>query len=241
LTGELRLKAAILAGGAGTRLYPITAYVPKSLIPIGSRYVIEHILEYLKRYNVLDIVMLISEKESDLLRNHLDDGKRLGVNIEYSVAERIGTAGALGAASTLLGDRFLVYYGDVLTDMNLADMIRFHEDRRATCTIAMSTSVPMEYGVARVAEDGRVTYFEEKPIIKEYPVSMGILICEKEVLEYCKPNTDISHEIVPELLRDKKRVFAYLTSKRHYDIGTFKNLEEVRARVGESRSPFQLS
>ncbi len=167
------MKAAILAGGAGTRLYPITAYVPKSLIPIGSRYVIEHILEYLKRYNVLDIVMLISEKESDLLRNHLGDGKRLGVNIEYSVAERIGTAGALGAASTLLGDRFLVYYGDVLTDMNLADMIRFHEDRRATCTIAMSTSVPMEYGVARVAEDGRVTYFEEKPIIKEYPGKHG--------------------------------------------------------------------
>lgn len=235
------MKAAILAGGAGTRLYPITAYVPKSLIPIGSRYVIEHILEYLKHYDVLDIVMLISEKESDLLRNHLGDGKRLGVNIEYSVAKRIGTAGALGAASNLLGERFLVYYGDVLTDMNLAEMIRFHEQRRATCTIAMSTSVPMEYGVARVAEDGRVTYFEEKPIIKEYPVSMGVLVCDKEFLRYCKPNIDISHDVVPQLLRDKKNVFAYLTSRRHYDIGTFKNLEEVRKLVDESISPFQFS
>ena len=141
------MKAAILAGGAGTRLYPITAYVPKSLIPIGSRYVIEHILDYLKHYGVLDIVMLISEKESDLLRNHLGDGKRFGINIEYSVAERIGTAGTLGAAANLLDDRFLVYYGDVLTDMNLGDMIAFHESRRSTCTVAMSTSVPMEYGV----------------------------------------------------------------------------------------------
>jgi mannose-1-phosphate guanylyltransferase/phosphomannomutase len=235
------LKAAILAGGAGTRLYPITAYVPKSLIPIGSRYVIEYILEYLKHYNVDDIVMLISEKESDLLRNHLGDGKRFGVNIEYSVAERIGTAGALGAAASLLGDRFLVYYGDVLTDMNLAEMIAFHESRRAACTIAMSTSVPMEYGVARVADDGRVTYFEEKPIIKEYPVSMGILICEKDVLRYCKPNTDISHEVMPQLLRDKKAVFAYLTSKRHYDIGTFKNLEDARSLVDRTRTPFQFS
>lgn len=235
------MKAAILAGGAGTRLYPVTAYVPKSLIPIGSRYVIEYILEYLKHYNVRDIVMLISEKESDLLRNHLGDGKRFGVNIEYSVAERIGTAGALGAAASLLGDRFLVYYGDVLTDMNLAEMIAFHESRTATCTIAMSTSVPMEYGVAKVAEDGRVSYFEEKPVIKEYPVSMGIVICEKDVLRYCTPNTDISHEVIPQLLRDNKAVFAYLTSKRHYDIGTFKSLEEVRSLVETSKTPFQFS
>jgi NDP-sugar pyrophosphorylase family protein len=125
--------------------------------------------------------------------------------------------------------------------MNLADMTAFHEKRRGTCTIAMSTSVPMEYGVARVDEDGRVTYFEEKPIIKEYPVSMGILICEKEVLRYCKPNTDISHEVVPQLLRDKKPVFAYLTSKRHYDIGTFKNLEETRTLVEQSKAPFIFS
>jgi len=235
------LKAAVLAGGAGTRLYPITAYVPKSLIPIGSHYVIEYILEYLKHYDVRDIVMLISEKESDLLRNHLGDGKRFAVNIEYSVAERIGTAGAIGAAAGLLGDRFLVYYGDVLTDMNLTDMIEFHERSRATCTIAMSTSVPMEYGVARVAEDGRVTYFEEKPIIKEYPVSMGILICEKEVIRYCKPDTDISHEVVPQLIKDGKPVFAYLTSKRHYDIGTFKNLEEAKTLVEQSKGAFQLS
>jgi mannose-1-phosphate guanylyltransferase len=235
------LKAAILAGGAGTRLYPITAYVPKSLIPIGSRYVIEYILEYLKHYNVRDIVMLISAKESDLLRNHLGDGKRFGVNIEYSVAERIGTAGALGAAASLLGDRFLVYYGDVLTDMNLAEMIEFHESMRATCTIAMTTSVPMEYGVARVADDGRVTYFEEKPILKEYPISMGILICNRDVLPYCTPNTDISHEVVPQLLKDEKPVFAYLTSKRHYDIGTFKNLEEARTLVEQYKGSFQLA
>jgi len=233
------LKAAILAGGAGTRLYPLTAYVPKALIPIGSRYVIEFIIDYLKNYSVRDIVMLISSKESDLLRNHLGDGKRFNVNIEYSVAERIGTAGALGAAAGLLGNQFLVYYGDVLTDMDLADMLSFHSEREATCTIAMSTSVPVEYGVARVTDEGRVTYFEEKPIIKEYPISMGILVCDKDVLPYCKPNTDISHDVIPKLLKDKKPVFAYLTKKRHYDIGTFKNLEEARTLVESSRARIQ--
>jgi len=234
----LLLKAAILAGGAGTRLYPLTAYVPKSLIPIGSRYVIEYILDYLKRYNILDVVMLISENESDLLKNHLGDGERFGLRIEYSVAERIGTAGALGDAASRLGDRFLVYYGDVLTNLDLSDMIGFHQSKRAFCTIAMSTSVPMDYGIAKVAEDGRIAYFEEKPILKEYPVSMGILVCEKEILPYCKPNTDISHDIIPTLVRDKRAVFAYLTEKRHYDIGTFKNLEELRTILEQKKGMF---
>ena len=231
------MKAAILAGGAGTRLYPITSYVPKSLIPIGGRYVIEHIIDYLKDHGVTEIVMLVSQNEYDLLRNHLGDGTRYGVKIEYSVEERIGTAGALGAAARLLGDRFVVYYGDVLTDMDLRAMIQFHIEKNSICTIAMSTTVPIEYGVARVADDGRITYFEEKPVIKEYPVSMGILVCEKEILSYCKPSTDISQQVVPELLRDRKAVFAYLTQKRHYDIGTFKTLEEVRQLSDKSKTP----
>jgi NDP-sugar pyrophosphorylase family protein len=232
------LKAAILAGGAGTRLYPITTYVPKTLIPIGSRYVIEYILLYLKKNGIDEVVMLISQNEYDLLRNHLGDGKRFGVEVEYSVAERTGTAGALGRAAHMLGNQFIVYYGDVLTDMDLREMIVFHEKKASLCTIAMSTSVPMEFGVARVDVDGRITYFEEKPVLKEYPVSMGILVCNNEILPYCKPNNDISQHVIPELLRDGKSVYAYLTAKRHYDIGTFKTLEEVRGLVETSRAPF---
>jgi NDP-sugar pyrophosphorylase family protein len=219
------LKAAILAGGAGTRLYPLTAYLPKALIPIGNRYVIEYIIEYLKHSQILDIVMLVSDSEVDLIRHHLQDGARFGVHVEYSVAERIGTAGALGAATDLLGERFLVYYGDVLTNMNLDEMIKMHNSKQAVCTLAMSTAVPIEYGVCKVNGEGKVTFFEEKPVLKEYPVSMGIDIFEQEVLEYCKPRMDIAQQVIPSLLKDGKTVYAYLTDKRHYDIGTFKSLE----------------
>jgi mannose-1-phosphate guanylyltransferase/phosphomannomutase len=229
------MKAAILAGGAGTRLYPITSYVPKTLIPIAGRYVIEHIIDYLKRYGIRDLVMLISENEHELLRNHLGTGERYGVNVEYSVAERIGTAGALGAAANILGDRFVVYYGDVLTDMNLKEMIDFHISRNAVCTVALSTTVPIEYGVAKVAADGKITYFEEKPVLSEYPISMGIDILEKEALTYCKPQTDVAHDVIPELLRDHRSVYAYLTPKRHYDIGTFKSLEDVNKILGQQK------
>jgi NDP-sugar pyrophosphorylase family protein len=224
----MSLKAAVLAGGAGTRLYPVTAYVPKALIPIGGKYVIEYVIDYLKHYGIYDIVMLVSDSEFELLQNHVGDGNRFGVNVGYSVAKRIGTAGALAAAEDLLGDRFLVYYGDVLTDMNLKAMIGYHVEKKSVCTIAMSTSVPIDYGVARVLEDGRVTYFEEKPVLKEYPISIGIDILEKDILSYCKPNTDLAHDVIPRLVEDRRPVFAYLTEKRHYDIGTFKSLEEVR-------------
>jgi mannose-1-phosphate guanylyltransferase/phosphomannomutase len=225
------LKAAILAGGAGTRLYPLTSYVPKSLIPIGSHYVIEYIIDYLKKHGITDLVMLISDKESELLQNQIGNGSRFGVKVEYSVADRLGTAGALEAARDLLGDRFVVYYGDVLTRLDLSAMIRFHEARRSACTLAMSTAVPIEYGVARVDQDGRVSYFEEKPVLKEYPVSMGVDLLEQEVLAYCKPHTDLAHDVIPQLLKERKPVYAYLTEKRHYDIGTFKTLEEVRELV----------
>ena len=222
------MKAAILAGGAGTRLYPLTAYVPKALIPVGNRYVIEYIIEYLRKSEVRDLIMLVSNNEIDLLKNHLQDGSRFGVRIEYSTAERVGTAGALHVAEDMLNETFVVYYGDVLTNMDLGEMIMSHLAKHATCTLAMSKSVPIDYGVARVNGDGRVTYFEEKPVLKEYPVSMGIDIFEPEVLSYCKPNADIAQHVIPSLLRDGKGVYAYMTDKRHYDIGTFKSLEEVR-------------
>lgn len=232
------MRAAILAGGAGTRLYPLTAYVPKTLIPVGGRYVIEYIIEYLKLHGINELVMLVSDKEGELLQNHLADGKRFGVKLEYSVAERTGTAGALLAAADLLGDRFVVYYGDVLTNMDLSAMLSFHTAKRSVCTLAMSTSVPIEYGVARADSDGRITYFEEKPVLKEYPISMGIDVLNGEVISYCKPNTDIAQHVIPALITEGKRVYAYLTDKRLYDIGTFKSLEEVRGRLDQGKTLF---
>lgn len=232
------MKAAILAGGAGTRLYPITTYVPKTLLPLGNRYVIEYVIDYLKSHGISELVMLLSEAEFELVRNHIGDGSRYGISVEYSVAERIGTAGAIGAAANVLGNSFIAYYGDVLTDMNLGEMMKFHNKSKAACTIAMSTSVPIDYGVGRVTDDGRLTYFEEKPVLREYPMSMGIHILEREVLEYCKPKTDLAHDVIPQLMRDGKGVYAYLTEKRHYDIGTFKALEEVRAFLGQSKELF---
>jgi NDP-sugar pyrophosphorylase family protein len=125
--------------------------------------------------------------------------------------------------------------------MDLRAMLEFHLSRKAFCTLAMSTSVPIEYGIARVAQDGRLTYFEEKPVLKEYPVSMGIYTFEREALAYCRPHTDIAQDVIPRLMLEQKPVFAYLTRQRHYDIGTFKSLEEARALLEHKRNLFQTA
>jgi hypothetical protein len=107
------------------------------------------------------------------------------------------------AAADLLGDRFVVYYGDVLTDVDLKAMIGYHANQNAVCTLAMSTAVPIEHGVGRVQCDGRLNCFE-KPILKEYPISMGIHVLAKEALSYCRPNTDLARDVMPRLILTKK-------------------------------------
>lgn len=89
-------------------------------------------------------------------------------------SERVGTAGAIGAAHSLLTETFIIYYGDVLVDFDLNAMIRFHKQHKAALTIALSQSVPIDYGVAQLSANGRVTYFKEKPVLPEYPINMAV-------------------------------------------------------------------
>jgi len=218
---------ALLVGGAGTRLYPLTAYVPKCMIPIGGKLVIDHVIEYLKKHGLKDIVLLVSKDDCDVFKNYLGGGDRHAVSIRYSVAPRIGTAGALNAARKYFDSTLIVYYGDVLTDLNLSDMINFHFKKRSICTIALSRSVPIDYGLAKVGRGGKVLGFEEKPTLPDRPFSMGIFIFEPKVLSYCGPNKDIAKDVIPVLVKRLLPVYGYVTSKRHYDIGNFKSLDEV--------------
>ena len=222
------LKAAVLVGGAGTRLSPVTTYVPKAMIPLGGKLVIDHVLEFLARYGVNDLLILSSTSDYPVIRNYLGNGANRRLNIEYDVQDRVGTAGALGAAASYLSATFLIYYGDVLVDFDLPSAVDFHRKHEAELTIILSKSVPIDYGVARLSEDGRVTFFKEKPILPEYPISTGIFIAQASVLRYCLPGTDLSKDVIPRLLQDSLPVYGFTIDARHYDIGTFKALEEVR-------------
>jgi mannose-1-phosphate guanylyltransferase/phosphomannomutase len=224
-----KLKAAILAGGAGTRLSPITQFIPKCLIPINGRPFLNYVFEYLKKHGIAEVVLLLSPDDANVFENQYGNGELVGMNVSYSVGERRGTASALVDAKRFLDSTFILYYGDVLTNFNLRNMIGFHKRNHADCTLALSRSVPIDYGVGKVTKTGRVIYFEEKPVLKEYPVSMGIHVFEPRILNYCRSEEDIARDVIPRLIKERLRVFGYCTEKRHHDLGSFKHLNEIKA------------
>ncbi len=222
------MKAFVLAGGAGTRLSPLTTYIPKGMIPISGRPFIDYVISYLARHGIRNIVMLLSEEDSEVFRNHLEDGSKLGVSIGYNISPRTGTARALKHASNLVDGTFVIYYGDVLTNLDLSEMMRYHHEKRALCTIALSTGVRIDYGVGRVDGDGRISYFEEKPVLTDYPVSIGVYLCEPEVLSYCSTGPDLAGDVLPQLVKKGERVYGFITKEPHHDIGSFKQLNEAK-------------
>ncbi len=222
------MKAFILAGGAGTRLSPLTQYIPKGMIPVAGKPFIDYVIKYLASHGVRNIIMLLSDEDSEVYRNHLEDGSKFGVSIGYSISPRTGTASALKDAAGLVDGAFVVYYGDVLTSLDLGGMMKYHHEKKSTCTVALSTGVRIDYGVGRVDGEGRITYFEEKPVLQEYPVSIGVYICEPKVLDFCKPGTDLASDVLPLMLKQGEPVYGFITKEPHHDIGSFKQLNEAK-------------
>jgi NDP-sugar pyrophosphorylase family protein len=222
------MKALVLAGGAGTRLSPLTTYIPKGMIPINGRPFIDYVINYLAYHGLNDVVMLLSDEDSEVFRNHLEQGAKFRVNINYDISPRTGTASAIKHVSALLDGTFLVYYGDVLTSLDLSEMIRFHKEKRAVCTIALSTGVRIDYGVGRVDGQGRISYFEEKPVLPDYPVSIGVYLFEPQVLRYCSAGPDLAGDVLPQLVNKGEKVYGFLTKEPHHDIGSFKQLNQTK-------------
>ena len=230
------MKAFVLAGGAGTRLSPLTSYVPKVMIPIGGKPFIDYVVEYLSTQGIRNIVMLLSEEDSEVFRNHLDDGSKYGVNLGYSISPRTGTAGALREAASLVDGTFVVYYGDVLTSLDLIGMVKYHKEKESVCTIALSTGVKIDYGVGKVDEAGRMLYFAEKPVLDEYPVSIGVYVCEPKFLSYLSGGTDLARDILPSLIAKGEKFYGFITKESHHDIGSFKQLDEAKQILKSRRT-----
>src|SRR5256886_15064577 len=172
------------SGGAGPRLSPLTSYVPKGMIPIGGKPFIDYVVSYLSKHGIKNILMLLSDAHSEVFRNHLDDGSKFGVSIGYSISPRMGTAAALKEASAHVDGTFVVYYGDVFTDLDLSELIRYHKSKGAVCTLALSTGVKIDYGVVFFFKDGRTHEFPHSPPPPPSPVSIGVYVCEPAFLSY---------------------------------------------------------
>jgi len=158
------MKALFLAGGLGTRLRPITNDLPKPMVPIMGKPLLERNIERLKSFGIDEIVLSTCYKPHKIDK-YFEDGKKFGVKINYITEESpLGTAGAIKNAEDFLGDTFLVFNADILSDIDIADMIRFHKEKGALATIAVTrVDNPSAYGVIEHDDDSFITAFKEKP------------------------------------------------------------------------------
>src|SRR5947199_176151 len=158
------MKAVIMAGGEGTRLRPLTSNAPKPMMPVVNRPMMEHIVKLLKEHGFDDIVVTLAFLPQTI-RTYFGDGSEFGVRMVYATEESpLGTAGSVRNAKDELDEPFLVISGDVLTDFDLSEVVRFHEERKAMATIALKAMEnPLEFGIVITRDDGSIDRFLEKP------------------------------------------------------------------------------
>ncbi|GAA2594358.1 mannose-1-phosphate guanyltransferase [Actinomadura fulvescens] len=230
------MKAVVMAGGEGTRLRPMTANQPKPLLPVINRPIMEHVLRLLKRHGLTETVVTVQFLAA-LIRNYFGDGEELGMSLSYATEEMpLGTAGSVkNAEEALRDDRFLVISGDALTDIDLTDMVRFHERNGALVTIGLKrVPNPLEFGIIIVDEEGRIQRFLEKPTwgqVFSDTVNTGIYVMEPEVLDHVAAGepVDWSGDVFPKLLAEGAALYGYVADCYWEDVGTHESYLKAQA------------
>ena len=220
------MKAVIMAGGEGTRLRPQTSNLPKPMLPLVGRPMMEHIVSLLRRHDVTDIVVTVAFLPN-AIRSYFGDGSELGVRMVYATEETpLGTAGSVRNARDELDERFLVISGDVLTDIDLTAVVEFHEKSGALATLALcAVDNPLEFGIVITREDGSVERFLEKPgwgQVFSDTINTGIYVLEPEIFDLIPEgrSVDFSSEVFPAALDAGKAVFGYVADGYWEDVGT---------------------
>ncbi len=228
------MQAIILAGGEGKRLKPLTKTLPKALIPINNKPLIDHILEHVKRYGINNIIVCtgyLAEKIMSHL-NSKDD-----MISESRESNPLGTAGALHLIKNRLDEEFFVLYGDVYTTVNLKKMLDFHHQKNADVTLVLHTSDhPQDSTVVTIDSKGLITSFVEKPgeQWKKYGnlTSAAIYIVKKDIIRFIGGGVvDFARDVFPQMLNDGKKLYGHVTDEYTKDIGTPKRYEEVRRDI----------
>lgn len=228
------IKAVILAGGLGTRLYPLTRKTPKCMHLVNGKPLLEHIIKYLAGYNFRDIIVTLGKKHEQV-STYFGDGSRYNVSLQYSIERKtLGTAGSFKNAEKFLHGNTLVVQGDTLTNFDLEKIVGFHNKRRSLATIALTrVKDPTGYGVAVIDKEGRITRFKEKPEKEFFSnlVNSGIYVLAQEILNHIPRNMmfDFSKNLFPELLKKKLPLYGIKVDGYWFDIGTpesYKNANE---------------
>jgi len=237
------MKAIIMAGGFGTRLRPLTCKIPKPMVPMINRPMMEHIIMLLKEHQITEMVVLLFH-QAESISNYFGDGTDFGVRINYIRPDAdYGTAGAVGMARELLNEPFIVISGDLLTDFDLGGIVEFHNKKKALATITLTrVANPLEYGIVITDQDDRIVRFLEKPTwgqVFSDTINTGIYILQPEIFGLIpfKKEFDFSKDLFPLILSQKKPLYGCITNGYWRDIGNIREYRQAHldALKGEVR------
>jgi mannose-1-phosphate guanylyltransferase len=229
-SADMPKTAVILAGGVGTRLQPITFEIPKPLVLVHNKTLLEHQFDLFKKFGIKNIVLSIGYK-GDKIKLEIGDGRRFGVNVNYvEETKALGTAGPLKLAKPLLKGTFITTNSDELKDFDLHDMYLSHKQNKALVTIALTTvDDPSQYGVAKM-QGGKILDFVEKPKREDAPsnlINSGLYMMEPEILDYIGDGYRmLEKDVFPKLAKEGK-LFGYPFSGQWYNTGTLELYEKA--------------
>lgn len=240
------MKAVILAGGKGTRLAEYTREIPKPMLKIGGKSILEHQIDLLIKHKVDEIIILVNYLK-DVIINHFGDGSTYGINIRYFEEKKpLGTVGGIKEVEDWLNDDFLVFYGDVMVNMEISKLIQFHQKKQSDCTIVVHpNNHPYDSDLVEINKEGRVTALHPKPHdhIKYYCnlVNAGVYIFKPQILNFLEKGkkADFGHDVFPRIY-NQLNMYGYVTSEYLKDMGTPERWEEVNEDY-KSGKIFQLS
>jgi len=219
------MQAIVLAGGKGSRLRPLTTHTPKPVVPIANRPLLLYQIELLKRADIRDIILSLSYQPQKI-EDKIGDGADYDTRIRYIVETTpLGTAGAFRNAASLIRETAVVLNGDILADIDLNAVIRFHRDANSLATIVLApVPDPAEYGLVKLGDDSRVISFQEKPRPEDITtnnINAGIYVLEPRVLQYIPEAEPFTFEygLFPRLVDRGEPVFGYVWGGYWRDIG----------------------
>jgi NDP-sugar pyrophosphorylase family protein len=218
---DAAIQAVLMAGGRGTRLYPYTAVLPKPLLPVGDKPVLELLLQHLHRHGIRSVVIAVNHLHH-LIQNFFGDGSALDMRIEYAVEDTpLGTCGPVGNLLNRVAADFLLINGDLLTDIDLTQFMAQHRAAKSVATVAGALrSHQLEYGVLDADAAGRLRGYREKPRT-EWLVSMGIYALRRDAMRDFIPagcRLDVP-ELLQALIAAGHEVHTWRGECRWQDIG----------------------
>jgi len=232
---ELPLSAVVMAGGYGTRLHPLTEDVPKPMLPVGGRPLLELLIEQLSNAGIKK-VNLATHYKKDVIAKHFGDGHNFQVDIHYVEEDRpLGTAGALRLVEAL-GEPLLVINGDILTQVDFRAMLDFHRENQADMTVAVKQhEFRLPYGV--VETDGsEITGISEKPVIQHF-INAGIYLLNPDICQYIPPDQPYDMpDLISLLIGDHRRVVSFPIHEYWLDIGQIADYGRALADIDETGS-----